>query len=36
MQGSLKATGYVVVLLILIAMIYAGYISINYWSGIGV
>lgn len=36
MHGPLKLLSYVVILLMLIAMVYSGYISIEYWSGIGV
>ena len=39
MQGwtqSLKLFGYVVVLLMLVAGLYAAFISIKYWTGIGV
>lgn len=36
MHGPFKVFSYVVVLLMLVAMIYAAYISIKYWSGIGV
>lgn len=36
MHGPLKLLSYVVILLMLIAMAYSGYISIEYWSGIGV
>ena len=31
-----KLFGYLVVLLIALAILYAGYISITYWSGIAV
>jgi hypothetical protein len=34
--GSLKIFSHVVVLLMLIAMVYAAFISISYWSGISV
>jgi hypothetical protein len=34
--GPLKVFGYVVVLLMAVAMLYAAYISITYWSGIAV
>lgn len=34
--GPLKVLGYVVVLLMAVAMLYAAYISITYWSGIAV
>lgn len=34
--GPLKVFGYVVVLLMAVAMVYAAYISITYWSGIAV
>lgn len=36
LAGPLKVFGYVVVLLMLLAMLYAGYISVTYWSGISV
>ena len=36
MHGALKLLSYVVVLLIIIAIAYAGGTSIRYWSGIGV
>ena len=39
MQGwivPLKIFGYVVVLLMILAMVYAAFTSIRYWSGIGV
>lgn len=36
MHGPLKLLSYVIALLILIAMLYSGYISVQYWSGIGV
>lgn len=36
MHGSLKLLGYVIVLLMLVAVLYSGYTSIKYWSGIGV
>jgi hypothetical protein len=34
--GPLKIFGYMVVLLMALSMLYAAYISINYWSGIAV
>jgi hypothetical protein len=34
--GSLKIFSHVVVLLMLIAILYAAFISISYWSGISV
>ena len=34
--GPMKIFGYVVVLLMGIAMLYAAFISIKYWSGISV
>lgn len=34
--GPLKVFGYVVVLLMAVAMLYAAYISITYWPGIAV
>lgn len=34
--GPLKVFGFVVVLLMVAAMLYAAYISITYWSGIAV
>jgi len=36
MHGSLKLLSYVIVLLMVLAILYAGYTSIKYWSGIGV
>lgn len=36
MHGPLKLLSYVVVLLMLVAILYGGYISLKYWSGIGV
>ena len=36
MHGALKLFSYVVVLLMIIAIVYAGGTSIRYWSGIGV
>lgn len=36
MYGPLKIFSYVVVLLMVVAMIYAAYISVKYWAGIGV
>jgi hypothetical protein len=36
MHSSLKIFSYVVILLMAIAMLYSGYISIKYWAGIGV
>jgi hypothetical protein len=36
MHGSLKLLGYVIVLLMVLAILYSGYTSIKYWSGIGV
>ncbi len=36
MHGPLKLLSYLVILLILIAMAYSGYISIEHWSGISV
>jgi hypothetical protein len=34
--GPLRIFGYVVVLLMALAMLYAAFISIKYWSGIAV
>lgn len=34
--GPFRVFGYVVVLLMVVAMLYAAYISITYWSGISV
>lgn len=34
--GPLKIFGYAVVLLMGLAILYAGYISVKYWSGISV
>ena len=36
MHGSLKLLSYIIVLLVVIAILYSGYTSIKYWSGIGV
>lgn len=36
MLSSLKVVGYAVALLIVGAALYAGFISIKYWGGIGV
>ena len=36
MHGPVKLFSYVVVLLIIAAIVYSGYTSIKYWSGIGV
>lgn len=36
LYAPLKIFGYVVLLLMAVAVVYAGYISIKYWSGIGV
>jgi hypothetical protein len=36
MHGSLKLLSYVIVLLMAVAVLYAAYISVTYWSGIGV
>lgn len=33
---SLKLFGYVVVLLVLVAGLYAAFISVKYWTGIGI
>ncbi len=35
-HGPMKILGYVVLALMAAAIVYAGYISITYWSGIGV
>jgi hypothetical protein len=34
--GPFKMFGYAVVLLMFVAMLYAAFISVKYWSGIGV
>jgi hypothetical protein len=34
--GPLRILSYVIVLLMAIAVVYAGYITVSYWSGIGV
>jgi hypothetical protein len=36
MHASLKLLGYVIVLLMAIAVLYTAYISVKYWAGIGV
>jgi hypothetical protein len=36
MYGSLKGLSAVVIALMLVALLYAAYISVHYWSGIGV
>jgi hypothetical protein len=33
---SLKIVSYIIVLLMLLAICYAGFISVRYWPGIGV
>ena len=35
-SAGLKALGWVVVALMVVAILYAAFISIRYWSGIGV
>lgn len=36
MHGPLKLVSYVIVLLMALAVLYAAYISVTYWTGIGV
>lgn len=36
MHNALKLLSYVILLLIVVAILYAGYTSVRYWSGIGV
>lgn len=36
MHSTLKLVSYVIVLLVIVAILYAGYTSVKYWSGIGV
>jgi hypothetical protein len=36
MHASLKLLGYVIVLLMIVAILYSGYTSIKYWPGISV
>ncbi|HUG21922.1 hypothetical protein [Piscinibacter sp.] len=36
LYGPLKALAIVVLLLMLVALLFAGYISITHWTGIGV
>jgi hypothetical protein len=36
MHGLVKLLSYVILLLMAVAIFYAGYISIKYWAGIGV
>lgn len=36
MHRSLKLVSYVIVLLMALAVLYAAYISVTYWTGIGV
>lgn len=36
MLGALKVLGYVVVLLMVVAGLFAFYMSVTHWSGIGV
>jgi hypothetical protein len=36
MHRTLKSVAYAILLLMAVAIFYAGYISIKYWSGIGV
>jgi hypothetical protein len=35
-HGPLKLVSYVIVLLMALAVLYAAYISVTYWTGIGV
>lgn len=34
--SALKAIGFVVIALMLVSIVYAGYMSVAYWPGIGV
>ncbi|MFC4159165.1 hypothetical protein [Chitinimonas lacunae] len=34
--GALKTLSYLIVLLMAVAVIYAAYMSVTYWAGIGV
>jgi hypothetical protein len=34
--GPIKLVGYLIVLLMAVAVLYAAYISVTYWAGIGV
>lgn len=36
MHSTLKLVSYVIVLLMIVAILYSGYTSVKYWSGIGV
>jgi hypothetical protein len=36
LYGPVKALALVILLLMLVALLYAGYISISHWEGIGV
>jgi hypothetical protein len=36
MHGSLKAFSFVVLALMVVGVVYASYIGITYWTGIGV
>lgn len=36
MHGPLRLVSYLIVLLMALAVLYAAYISVKYWSGIGV
>ncbi len=36
MHGPLKLVSYAIVLLMALAVLYAAYISVTYWTGIGV
>jgi hypothetical protein len=36
LHGLLKLVGYVIVVLMAVAVAYAAYISVGYWHGIGV
>ena len=36
MHGPLKLVSYLIVLLMALAVLYAAYIAVTYWSGIGV
>jgi hypothetical protein len=36
LHGPLKLLSYVIVLIMALAVLYAAYISVTYWTGIGV
>jgi hypothetical protein len=36
MHGTIKSLGYLILVLMALSVVYASYISIKYWTGIGV